>query len=594
MMDLPCFYSERIEKFTRAEAVFARRNALYARLRLLTVVVAMVSGVYFYSVLPWLSMVLVFACLTLFLICLKQHLKCMEQQKEAERFGKINRQELDGINGDHSAYQAGEQYIDPKHGYTSDLDIFGTHSVFRYVNRTVSPSGSRMLAAWLSRAASTPEIEYRQEAVKELAGKIDWRQSMQCVSLKHEKIDADLPDFLHWLQQEAVLSAKRRLLPVMRILPWITSAYTAGACMGWLPVGGVWLLVSVHLIISMMVVKKVNILHRQVSRKVAFISTYADLISLFVGAGFTSPRLAMFREIFVNGKALEHIRALSNRIKRLDYRLNMMFIPVNLLFFFDCRHLLWLEKWRTDNGRKLPEWFDVIAETEALSSFANLLFNNPEWTMPEIKDGYFTLKAVNAGHPLILAKERVCNDFLLEGEGKIAVVTGSNMSGKSTFERSIGVNTVLALAGAPVCAERFAVTNCRLYTCMRIADNLEERTSSFYAELKRLKQLIEIGRNGERVFFLLDEVLRGTNSRDRQIGSMALVRQLARQHVSGIIATHDLTLGELETELPDNVYNAHFDVQINGDDMSFDYRLHRGICTSLNASILMKKIGIEV
>jgi len=168
------------------------------------------------------------------------------------------------------------------------------------------------------------------------------------------------------------------------------------------------------------------------------------------------------------------------------------------------------------------------------------------------------------------------------------------MSGKSTFERSIGVNMALALAGAPVCASKFTVTNCQLYSYMRIADNLEEQTSSFYAELKRLKQLIDITKSGQKLFFLLDEVLRGTNSLDRQIGSIALVRQLVRQQVSGIIATHDLSLGKLEEELPQNVSNSHFDVQIDNDNMSFDYKLYQGICTSLNASILMKKIGIEV
>jgi DNA mismatch repair ATPase MutS len=272
----------------------------------------------------------------------------------------------------------------------------------------------------------------------------------------------------------------------------------------------------------------------------------------------------------------------------------MAYLPVNILFFFDYKHLVWLERWRASAGQKVPGWFDAMAKVEALSSFANVLHNHPTWAMPKISDEYFTLEAKNMGHPLIREKERICNDFSLAGIGKIAIITGSNMSGKSTFERSIGVNMALALAGAPVCASAFVVSNCQLYTYMRIADHLEEQTSSFYAELKRLKQLIDVTKDGKKVFFLLDEVLRGTNSRDRRIGSMALVRQLARQQVSGIIATHDLALGELERELPDNVSNAHFDVQINGEDMSFDYKLHAGICNSLNASILMKKIGIEV
>jgi len=352
--------------------------------------------------------------------------------------------------------------------------------------------------------------------------------------------------------------------------------------------------VAIHFVIYGLVSNKINLLHQQISHKVQFISTYSELIGLVTGAKFSSSYLAALRGCFVETDALQQIRALQNRIKKLDYRLNMAYIPLNILFFFDYRHLVWLEQWRTGAGQKLPEWFDAMARIEALSSFANMLHNHPNRVLPGIIDEYFTLETENMGHPLILEKERVCNDFSLNGAGQIAIVTGSNMSGKSTFERSIGVNMTLALAGAPVCASAFTVTNCQLYTYMRIADNLEEHTSSFYAELKRLKRLIDITKNGQQVFFLLDEVLRGTNSRDRQIGSMALIRQLVGQKVSGIIATHDLALGELEQELPHHVRNSHFDVQINGEDMSFDYKLHQGICTSLNASILMKKIGIEV
>jgi hypothetical protein len=422
---------------------------------------------------------------------------------------------------------------------------------------------------------------------------VDWRQQIQSIGLKYKDTGKELQAFLQWLDGKTVLN-NNRLLLVMRILPCITIVYGAIVGAGWAPAGLLWLLVAAHIAISAMVAGKVNALHQQISRKVAFVSTYAELISSVTGVHFTSPYMIAIQHIFQEGHALEHIKALRSRIRRLDYRLNMMYIPVNLLFFFDYKHLIWLERWRMTAGRALPAWFDAIAAMEALSCFANIRFNHPAWAMPEINDQYFSLQAVQAGHPLIPDKERVCNDFDIQGEGKIAVVTGSNMSGKSTFQRSIGVNMALALAGAPVCAVRFAVTNCRLYTYMRIVDNLEERTSSFYAELKRLKQLINITREGQRVFFLLDEILRGTNSRDRHTGSAALIRQLVRLQTTGVIATHDLALGEMEKELPANICNLHFDVQINNEDMAFDYLLHTGICNSMNASILMKKIGIDV
>ncbi len=588
------FYQTRIQYFAEEEKSCERQNNRYTWLRLLIITAAIALGIVFYPISAWLSAVTVLVLLVIFAVCLKKHLANIERQQQKERLKIINQQELNCLDGDYSAYAPGTQYENTKHYYTSDLDIFGIHSLFRYMNRTTSPSGSDMLASWLSKPTATTEIEARQQAVTELAGMIDLRQEMQAIGLKHKDVGKELPGFVEWLHSDAELSRNRKLLRTMQVLPWITLLTIIISVIGWIPSIFAWLLVAVHFVIYGSVTKKVNFLHQQVSHKVEFISTYTELIGLVTRSGFTSPYLVSLRNCFVESNALQQIQALQNRIRKLDYRLNMIYIPVNILFFFDYKHLVWLERWRAGAGQKLPGWFDAMAKVEALSSFANMLHNNPEWAIPEIRDEYFTLEAKNAGHPLIPGKERICNDFSLTGAGQIAVVTGSNMSGKSTFERSIGVNMVLALAGAPACADTFVITNCQLYTYMRIADNLEEHTSSFYAELKRLKQLIDITKDDKQVFFLLDEVLRGTNSRDRQIGSMALIRQLARQQVSGIIATHDLALGELEQELPQSVSNSHFDVQINGEDMSFDYKLHQGICTSLNASILMRKIGIDV
>ena len=586
------FYQTRIQRFAEEEKACERQNNRYTWLRLLLMIAAIVSGIVTYPVSTWLSAFMVFVLLTVFAVILKKHLANIGLQQQKERLKIINRQELKCLEGDFSAYSSGAQYENSKHDYTSDLDIFGAHSLFRYLNRTTTPSGSDMLAGWLSKPATTAEIEARQQAVTEMSGMVDLRQEMQAIGLKYKDVSKEMPGFIEWLHGDAELSGNRRLLRTVQILPWITLAVIAATTMGWIPSIFAWLPVIVHFFLYGSMIKKINELHQQVSHKVEFISTYSELIALVTGVRFTAPYLVSLQNSMSDIRY--SISELKNRIRKLDYRLNMAYIPVNMLFFFDYRHLVWLERWRAGAGQQLPKWFDAIAKTEALSGFANLLHNHPHWAMPKIRDEYFSFEATNMGHPLILEKERVSNDFSLNGAGQITIVTGSNMSGKSTFERSVGVNMALALAGAPVCADALTVTNCQLYTYMRIADHLEEQTSSFHAELKRLKQLIDITKDGQQVFFLLDEVLRGTNSRDRQIGSIALVRQLVRQHVSGIIATHDLALGELEKELPRNINNLHFDVQINGEDMSFDYKLYQGICTSLNASILMKKIGIEV
>ena len=588
------FYQERIRRFAGEEKICARQNNRYTWLRLTMMITAVASGVILYTVSAYLSMIAVSVCLAGFAVCLKKHLANMERQQQNERLKIINQQELNCLEGDFSAYSSGCEYENKKHFYISDLDIFGTYSLFRYLNRTTSPSGSDMLAAWLSKPATTAEIKARQQAVKELVGMVDLRQEMQATGLKYKKINQELPGFIEWLNRTAdELSNNRKMWRIIQILPWITLTIIITAILGWIPSVIVWFPIMVHFLLYGSLIKKLSELHQKVSRKVEFVSAYSELIGLTAVTRFSSPYLISIQDCFGGNDALQQIRALQNRIRRLDYRLNMAYIPMNMLFFFDYRHLVWLERWRASAGKKVPEWFDAMAKIEALSSFANVQHNHPTWATPVISDEYFMLEAKNIGHPLIREKERICNDFSLAGAGKIAIITGSNMSGKSTFERSIGVNMTLALCGAPVCASAFSVTNCRLFTYMRIADDLEEQTSSFYAELKRLKLLIDVTKAGEKIFFLLDEVLRGTNSRDRQIGSMALIRQLARYNVSGIIATHDLALGELERELPDCVGNAHFDVQIAGDDMSFDYKLYAGICTSLNASILMKKIGID-
>ncbi|MDR1666901.1 MAG: hypothetical protein LBS03_04320 [Bacteroidales bacterium] len=594
MIHLDSFYRERVRRFADEEALLARREAWLAWLRLLFFASGIAGGVYVGSFGRGAGIAVAAVCMIAFLLCVKKHVGVIERRKEAERLKIINRYEMNSLNGDDSPFPSGEQYIDPEHPSTSDLDIFGAYSVFRHVNRTTSPSGSYLLAQWLSRPAPVTEIERRQQAVKELAGMVDWRQQMQAVGLKYKDTAEALPGFLLWLRGEPVLSGRRRLLWMVRVLPWATLCATAAAMAGWLPATWLWLPVIAHLAIAAATLRQVNTLHRQMSNKVDFIGVYAEIIAPVAATDFSSPCMTALRQVFIDNDAPGQIRALRNRIKRLDYRLNLMYAPVNLLFFFDFKHLVWLERWRAASGAAVSKWFDAIAAIEALSGFANLSFNHPQWAMPEIRDGDCTIEAVQMGHPLIVEKERVCNDFSAGGKGQITIVTGSNMSGKSTFLRSIGVNMTLALAGAPVCAERFAAGHCLIYTCMRIADHLEERTSSFYAELKRLKSLIDLTRHGERVFFLLDEILRGTNSRDRQTGSVALIRQLIRQQASGVIATHDLALGELEKELPGHIRNAHFDVQIDGENMAFDYRLYDGICTTLNASILMKKIGIEI
>jgi DNA mismatch repair ATPase MutS len=282
-------------------------------------------------------------------------------------------------------------------------------------------------------------------------------------------------------------------------------------------------------------------------------------------------------------------------LDRLDYRLNpVVFIPLSAFLCWDLQQILSLEKWKAENRYNITAWFESLAHAEALCSLGALAFNHPEWSIPVLTDEEAVFSADNMGHPLIPKEKRVDNSFSTTGTNQLSLITGSNMAGKSTFLRSAGVNIVLAMAGAPVCAQRLTLSPMKVMSSMRVNDNLEESTSTFYAELKKLKEIIEAVYRNEKVFLLLDEILRGTNSADRHTGSAALLKQLIQHNATGMIATHDLELAKLAVEFPANIHNYHFDVQVTGDELFFDYKLKKGICRSMNASLLMKKIGIEL
>jgi DNA mismatch repair ATPase MutS len=312
---------------------------------------------------------------------------------------------------------------------------------------------------------------------------------------------------------------------------------------------------------------------------------------------FASPLLVSLQQHFIadDGKASQKLKQLKKILDKLDIRYNIVLsAPLNLWLLWNLQQVLDLEKLKKNNTAAISNWFTVLGTYEALNSFANVHFNSPGWAFPLITEKHFSIEATELGHPLINASKRVNNFINIHQKGEVMLVTGSNMAGKSTYLRSIGINTILAMAGAPVCAKHFSISPVQVISSMRIADNLEESTSTFYAELKKLKTVIDNVNAGEKVFVLLDEILRGTNSLDRHTGSVALVKQLIKQQAAAIIATHDIALAELEKEYPANILNYHFDVQVNNEELYFDYKLKPGVCTSLNASILMKKIGIEL
>lgn len=561
--------------------------------------VAFAGGLILFAILLSVSLITAVVTLSVALILFAwlviKHETTEKSRKRYLRLAEINRLEMKCLDGDFSGFKTGEEYAERDHPYSYDLDIFGKASLFQYICRTTSRPSSDLLAEYLRQSAAREVILQRQGAVAELQPLTDWRQEMMTLGYLNAGAGNDPAPLMQWLESGDLFRKTGREKIITGCLSLLALAAVI-AVMAGIPAGILAPVFGVNFIFYFTRFKKISKLQEQVSRSSELLRAYSEIIRLIEDRDFTAPMLQNLQSHFKGEiSASQRIRQLSRLVGRLDSRLNVLVsIPLNLLFFTDIHFCLALEKWKREHAARIPGWFASMAEFEVLSSLANMAFNNPEWVFPEVTDDYFILRAEKMGHPLIPADRRISNDFSVEGPGKAIVITGSNMSGKSTFLRTCGVNAVLAFSGAPVCASSFTVSHVRLHSSMRISDSLEENISSFYAELRRLRAIIAGAESDPRAFLLLDEILRGTNSDDRYTGSVALIKQLTGYGAVAMVATHDLRLAGLEQELPQSIENYHFDVKVNDEELFFDYKLTPGVCSSFNASLLMKKMGIRV
>lgn len=590
------------EVYTTREAEFRssseRLRKLSDRLSLARLV-AFIGGLILFAVLLSVSVVAAITALTIALILFAWLvIRSDTTEKSRKRFlhlAEINRLELKCIDGDFSGYKPGEEYFERDHPYSYDLDIFGKASLFQYICRTTSKPASDLLAEYLRQSASREEILRRQEAVAELQPLTDWRQELITLGYLNAGAGNDPAPLLQWLRSDDTFTNIMREKIITGCLSLLALASVILVIRG-MPAAILTPVFTVNFIFYFTRFKRISKLQEQVSRSSDLLRSYSEIIRLIENEQFTAPLLQTLQGSFKDSiTASFRIRQLSKLVGRLDWRLNMLLsAPLNLLFFTDIHFCLALERWKREHALRIPEWFAAMAEFEVLASLANTAFNNPGWVLPTVTDDWFVFSAKEMGHPLIPADRRISNDFSVEGPGKAIVITGSNMSGKSTFLRTCGINAVLAFCGAPACASSFTVSYVRLHSSMRISDSLEENISSFYAELRRLRAIISGAESDPKAFLLLDEILRGTNSDDRYTGSVALIKQLTGYGSVVMVATHDLRLAGLEKELPDAIENYHFDVKVSGEELFFDYRLTPGVCSSFNASLLMKKMGIKV
>lgn len=509
----------------------------------------------------------------------------------------LNKEELKILEHNFYHREDGSNFCPNVHPYALDLDLFGKASLFQYINRCTSEQGKKLLAQNLLQAQPIHAIQQQQDATKQIIQSPSWMQDFLALGLENNLSSTLENKINNWLQQPSKAFTNKNWQLFVFLYCIITAGSLGLYLFNIIPSNVFYLLAFVYFLFAFYQSKKASETYNQLSKIVPEIATLQKQIQFFEQHHFSNNYFQNLLQLLQNKnyKASNEIKSLQTILQNFDLRLNAFaFFFLNTFLLWDVQQMLALNKWKAKNNLSTAHWFNVIAEIEVSISIAFFSFNNPAFCFPTIKENYFEFNALEVGHPLIKKENRVCSSFSQLNQNYLALVTGSNMGGKSTFLRSIGVNTVLALMGATTCANSFTISPVELMSSMRIADNLAENTSTFYAELKKLRIIIEAMQQKKKVFILLDEILRGTNSLDRHIGSKALIEQIIQAQAFTIIATHDVELAKLATTYPSNILNYHFDVQVANDELYFDYKLKEGICTSLNASILMKKIGINI
>lgn len=565
----------------------------------LVLFIAGVAGIIYFRAESWAVWAgIALVTLLPFILLVKYHNRLFYKKDYLEKKAEINRQELAALDYDFSAFDDGSEFIDPAHLYTFDLDVFGPHSLFQYINRTCTEPGKRRLAAWLGKhLESKEEIVERQQAIRELAPELKFRQRFRILGLLHKGKAADETELKVWAASPSLFRRSR----VLRILPYLVTGVNA-VCLvltivGILPAslwGGIW---TLFVTAGFAFTGKITKMQAVYGKKLQILGTYAGLLRLMEEQPAQCGLLKELKEE-IGGekrKASHSISRLSKLMDELDQRNNVfIYVILNGLFFWELRQIMRIEAWKELYAGELPRWLTAIGNMDALNSLATFAYNHPGYVYPTILRQPFRLQAEALGHPLMHRERCVRNDVDMEKRPFFIIITGANMAGKSTYLRTVGVNYLLACIGAPVCALRMEVYPARLITSLRTTDSLTDNESYFFAELKRLKLIIDKLQAGEELFIILDEILKGTNSMDKQKGSFALIKQFMALDANGIIATHDLLLGTLADLFPENICNYRFEADIRDDELTFSYQLRPGIAQNMNACFLMKKMGIAV
>ena len=502
---------------------------------------------------------------------------------------EINQTEIAVLNGDFSFLPKGNEYLDSDHHFSHDIDLFGENSFFQYLNRTASTDGSRKLANLMTEN-QTSSIYKKQEAIKELSEKVKWRQhfsaliSMVKTEIPTKKIIGFFKNYKNVFSKIALfLPISFSAISILFIVLTFFEILPFNALVIWFFVG---------LIVTSLFLKKTQRLYTNASKVKDTFRQYYLVLQEIENTDFYSDILKEKQKEIKseNKKASSIFNEFSKALDAFDQRNNLLIASLgNAFFLWEIKCAVKVEKWIILYNHNVVQWLEVITFFDAKNSLANFCFNHPNYVFPEIVKDSSIINSQKLGHPLLNSKNRIDNDFEIN-KNSFLIVTGANMAGKSTFLRTISLSIVMANIGLPVCANSFKYKPVKLITSMRTADSLAENESYFYSELKRLKLIVETIQTDD-YFIVLDEILKGTNSKDKASGSKKFVEKLVTLNTTGIIATHDVSLCELENDFKE-IKNFFFDAKITNNKLSFDYLFKKGVCENRNASFLLKKMKI--
>ena len=587
------FYTKKLEIYSAELSSVSKKLRRFAWYRFFTFLLIF-APLFIFGVESWITLVFSLTIIFLFFYLIKKNIQLEKTKQIASVLKKITEDELLALNHQFSHFKNGEEFLNTDHFFSYDLDLFGEGSLFQFLNRTSTISGKQKLANWLiNPLLQKDEIERKQQAVKELSKLHDWRLNFLANGKIFEETKELHNEIILWAELELDLENTVSLKAVLFIIPFLTLVSLVPAVLGITNVF-IWIMVLTQWFFLFFFWKKVNRYFSFFGRKSELLSKYMQLLRFIEEAEFKSAQL-----IDLQNKITQPVSAgklflqLKKLVEQFEYRQNILVgFALNSLLMWDIRCVFKLWNWHNQHHKKLTDWLEVISEFDALISLANFAGNHTNFIFPEINENGFIYRATSLGHPLLLENKRVCNDFEIDGWSKVMIITGANMAGKSTFLRTVGVNLILAGTGAPVCAGKMVFTPIEIYTNMRTTDSLLKDESYFFAELKRIKGVLEWLQRGRHIFVILDEMLKGTNSVDKLNGSKALLRKLVQFKSVSLIATHDLKLSEMEEEYPQQVFNKCFEIRIENDELVFDYKLYNGVTKTMNATFLMKKMGI--